>query len=95
MPALQQEGEKRSTLNLRVKAELRGLIDRAAEISGETLTDFVLGAAQRAAEERLLKQTLFKLSPEAFDLFVQQLDAPPAPNERLRRSLQAVPPWER
>jgi uncharacterized protein (DUF1778 family) len=51
MPAVQQPREKRDTLNLRIKPELRVLIDRAAGVSGRNRTDFVLGAARREAEE--------------------------------------------
>ncbi|MFL5253753.1 MAG: DUF1778 domain-containing protein [Rhodopila sp.] len=35
---------RRETLNLRIKPEERGLIDRAATITGKTRTDFVLEA---------------------------------------------------
>ncbi|HTA16351.1 MAG TPA: DUF1778 domain-containing protein [bacterium] len=37
------------TLNLRIKAELGRLIDRAADLSGRSRTDFVLEAARHAA----------------------------------------------
>ncbi|MCW5761197.1 MAG: DUF1778 domain-containing protein, partial [Phenylobacterium sp.] len=47
---------KRETLNLRIKPEVRDLIDRAAELQGRSRTDFVLDAARRAAEEALRDQ---------------------------------------
>ena len=86
---------KRETLNLRIKAEERGLIDRAARASGTTRTDFILDAARRAAEQTLLEQALIRVGPEAFDAFLARLDAPPAPNEQLRRTMRTPPPWER
>jgi len=49
-----QQTTRRDTLNLRIKPEERGLIDRAATITGKTRTDFVLEAARHAAEEALL-----------------------------------------
>ena len=85
---------RRDTLNFRIKAEDRGLIERAATITGKTRTDFVLDAARRAAEEALLNRTVFTVSPTAYAEFLARLDAPPEPNERLRRSMQAAPPWE-
>ena len=85
---------RRDTLNLRIKAEERGLIDRAATLTGKTRTDFVLEAARRAAEEALLDHTVFVASPDAHAAFLARLDEPPKPNERLRRTMQAVPPWE-
>jgi len=85
---------RRDTLNLRIKAEDRGLIDRAAKLTGKSKTVFVLEAARRAAEDALLDRRLLVVGPEAFDEFRARLDAPPHPNERLRRSLQSRAVWE-
>jgi uncharacterized protein (DUF1778 family) len=95
MPTLQQEKSRRETLNLRIKPELRGLIDRAAELTGKNRTDFVLNAARHAAEDALLDRTVFTVSPKAYAEFLARLDAPPRPNARLRRSLQTAAPWEK
>lgn len=89
-----QAPPRRDTLNLRIKPEERGLIDRAAMLTGKTRTDFVLEAARRAAEEALLDRTVFAVNPEAHAAFLARLDEPPKPNERLRRTMQTVPPWE-
>jgi len=85
---------KRETLNVRIKPEDRSLIDRAAALSGKSRTDFVLEAARRAAEDTLLDRTLFKVGPEAYAEFVARLDAPPAPNEKLRRMMKTPAAWE-
>lgn len=85
----------RETLNLRVSTSERGLIDRAAKSSGKTRTDFILGAARRAAEEELLERAMFVVSPAAYSQFLARLDAPPASNERLRITMKATPPWSK
>jgi uncharacterized protein (DUF1778 family) len=85
---------KRQSLNLRIKPEERGLIDRAAKTLGKNRTDFMLDAARRAAEEALLDRTIFTVSPKAYADFLARLDAPPQPNERLRRTLRTSAPWE-
>ena len=90
-----QEKTKRDTLNLRIKPELRGLIDRAAELSGKNRTDFVLDAARHAAEDALLDRTVFAFDSKAHASFLAKLDAPPRPNARLRRTLRTPPPWEK
>ena len=95
MPTLQPAQGRRDTLNLRIKPEMRGLIDRAAEMTGKNRTDFVLSAARRAAEDALLDQTVFAVSPNAYAEFLARLDAPPRPNDRLRRSLETPAPWEK
>jgi len=85
---------KRATLNVRIKPEDRNLIDRAARLLGKSRTDFLLESARRAAQDALLDQTLFKVSPTVYAEFVARLDAPPDPNERLRRTMTSPAPWE-
>lgn len=86
---------KRDTLNLRIKPEVRGLIDRAAKVRGKNRTDFILDAARSAAEETLLDQALLVVSPEAYAEFVARLDRAPAPNARLQKTLQTPAPWDK
>lgn len=86
---------RRDTLNLRIPAAERNLIDRAAQSAGKTRTDFILEAARRAAEETLLDRAVLAVSPEAYAEFLKRLDAPPQPTEQLRRTMQATPPWEK
>jgi len=95
MHSIDEQPSKRQTLNIRIKPEERGLIDRAARASGKTRTDFILDAARRAAENTLLEQTFIRVGPDAFNAFLARLDAPPEPNERLRKTMQTTPPWER
>ena len=95
MPVLQSAKGGRDTLNLRIKPELRGLIDRAAELTGKNRTDFVLPAARHAAEDAIMDRTVFAVDPKAYAEFLARLDAKPRPNARLRRSLKASAPWER
>lgn len=86
---------RRETLNLRIPAAVRSLIDRAAESSGKTRTDFILGAARRAAEEALLDRTVLSVNSTIYAQFLARLDEPPQPNDRLRRTMQTPPPWSK
>ena len=86
---------KRQSLNLRIKPEERGLIDRAAKTLGKNRTDFVLDAARSAAEDALLDRTVFTVSPKAYAEFLARLDAPPQPNKQLQKTLRTLAPWER
>ena len=90
----QPESNRREALNIRIKPEVRGLIDRAAKLAGKNRTEFVLEAACRAAEDTLLDRTIFTVSPKAYREFLERLDAAPKPNERLRRSMRTSAPWE-
>jgi len=86
---------KRESLNIRIKPDERGLIDRAAKARGKTRTDFILDAARLAAEEALLDQMLIVTSREAYAEFLTRLDQPPQPNERLRKTMQTPAPWDK
>ncbi|PBB91092.1 CopG family transcriptional regulator [Mesorhizobium sp. WSM3864] len=88
------DASKRSTLNMRIKPEERGLIDEAARTLGKTRTDFILDAARRMAEDTLLDRTLLRVSPQAQAEFLSLLDAPAKSNERLSKLMNASLPWE-
>lgn len=94
MRALTTATPKRDTLNIRIKPEERNLIDRAASVLGKTRTDFVLEAARIAAEEVVLDQRLIAVDPDAYVSFLTRLDMPAQSNERLRKTMQATPPWD-
>lgn len=86
---------RRETLNIRIRAQDRGLIEQAAASLGKTKTDFILDAARRAAEEALLDRHVLVVGRAAYDDFLARLDAPPAANPRLARTLATPAPWER
>ena len=94
MTVTEEKKAKRETLNLRVKPEVRALIDRAARLAGKNRSDFVLDAARQAAVNAILDRSVITLSAKAYAQFVARIDAPPRPNKRLRRTLQTPAPWE-
>ena len=75
---------KRERLEARVSAEQKALLQRAADLQGRTLSDFIIGSAQRAAEEIIREHTVITLTAQDSRAFVEALLNPPAPNERLR-----------
>src|SRR5258708_32150348 len=92
--AAKRPARPRETLNIRIHAEERDLIDRAAKTRGTNRTDFILDAARHAAEDTLLDRALISVSPKAYAELIARLDAPPKPNQRLRRTMRAQLPWE-
>ena len=66
-----------------------------APTTGKMRTDFILEAARRAAEETLLGRALTVVSPEACATFLERLDQPAQPNERLKKTMQVQAPWKR
>jgi uncharacterized protein (DUF1778 family) len=94
MPA-KPRAQRRETLNIRIKADERGMIDRAAQARGQNRTDFILEAARRAAEEALLDRTMLSVSEQAYREFLARLDAAPKPNTRLRKTMRSKAPWNK
>lgn len=54
----------------------------------------MLKAASRQAEDVLLDHTYFALDAKSFAAFQAMLGKPPAPTDRLRRTLEARVPWD-
>ena len=82
------------TINVRATRQQQQLIDRAAQASGKSRSEFILEAASMEAEHVLLDQTLFLLDDSAYESFSALLDNPPPPSESLRRLMQTPAPWE-
>ena len=80
-------------VSLRVREDIRDLIDRAAEVQGRSRSDFMIDAARRAAEEALLDRTLVRVDRQTFEHFLAVLDQPPA-GEGVDRLMRAPSPWK-
>jgi uncharacterized protein (DUF1778 family) len=81
-------------VNLRVRHDIRTLIDRAAKAQGKTRSDFMIDAARRAAEESLLDQALVRVDQVTYDHFLEVLDRPPD-GDGFERLMAASRPWDK
>lgn len=88
-------GEAKGSINLRIDAGVRQLIDEAATVLGKSRTEFMVESARREAIDVLLDQRLFALDPARFDAFADALENPPAPGPKLRALMGRVPAWEK
>ncbi len=80
-------------MNLRVREDVRDLIDQAARLHGKTRSDFMVEAARQAAENALLDQAFVKVDPETYAQFLSVLDHPPS-GEGYERLMRAPKPWK-
>ncbi len=87
--------DPKGSINLRIEAHTRQLIDDAAAVLGKTRTEFMVESARRQAIDTLLDQKLFVLNPERYDAFILALDNPPAPGKKLRSLLRRAPTWQK
>jgi uncharacterized protein (DUF1778 family) len=72
-------------INMRVSEHQERVLRAAADVSGETLSGFVLSVATERAEEVLERAQRIALSSEAFARFVGALDEPVEEMPTLRR----------
>ncbi len=80
-------------LGLRATPEQEAVLRRAAEASHKSLTDFVLDAAYRAAEQTLLDQRLFMVSGSQYQALLDMMDRPEADNPGLAELFSRRPVW--
>lgn len=81
-------------IHVRVKPDLRALIDQAATLAGKTRTEFILDASRTAAVNALLDRSLIEVDEAAYGRFLQALDEPPKVLPGMRRLLDVRAPWE-
>lgn len=86
---------KDDVIQIRASAATKGLLNRAAALRGQKLSEFMLDSARRQAEETILDQRNFFLDPDAHERFLAMLDAPANPTKELRARMRRKPIWER
>ena len=73
-------------LEARITRDALAIVRRAAEIQGRSVSDFVVAAAQEAAQKTVAEVEVIRLSREAQEKFVDLLLNPPPPNAALLRA---------
>ncbi|KAB2872800.1 MAG: DUF1778 domain-containing protein [Burkholderiaceae bacterium] len=73
-------------LEARMTTDQKALLQRAAALSGRTLSEFVLASAQEAAAKIVQEHETIRLSRSEQVAFVTALLQPGAPNARLRKA---------
>ena len=82
-----------TTVNLRLSAQARDLIDAAAAASGISRTEFMVESARRRAIDVMLDERLIGLEADEWRAFARALDEPPLPNTRLKELMARPAPW--
>jgi uncharacterized protein (DUF1778 family) len=86
---------KGDVIRIRASAETSAILNRAAALRGQKLSEFVLDSARRRAEETILDQRIFLLEPDAHRKLLAMLDKPAKPPNKLRKLLSRKPSWQR
>ena len=87
-------GPRSARLGLRTTPAQAALIQRAAEVKGKSVTEFVLSSACEKAEQTLLDQRFFSVAEEVWHEFQDALERPAQMKLSLRRLLSEPAVWE-
>jgi uncharacterized protein (DUF1778 family) len=79
---------KRERLEARISPEQKALFQRAADLTGRSLTDFVVSSVQAAAEEAIERHQVIRLSARDSLIFAEAILNPAEPNEHLRAAAE-------
>ena len=79
---------KQQRLQARITPDQKRLIERAAELRGTTVTEFVVASAQQAASETIKDFEVLTLRDRARKVFVDAILNPPLPNKAVRTAVR-------
>jgi uncharacterized protein (DUF1778 family) len=85
-PAKKQTACER--VEARVSRDLKQLFQRAADLQGITLSDFIISSSRKAALQTVEEQHVIKLSVRDSRRFLKALISPGRPNAKLRAALR-------
>jgi uncharacterized protein (DUF1778 family) len=88
-----QPVRKDDVIQIRASAETKAVLNRAAALRGQKLSEFMLDSARRQAEEAILDQRIFFLDAKAHEKFLALLDSPTRRNRGLKALMARKPAW--
>ena len=80
---------RNARLEARVSSDQKNFFQRAAALSGRTLSEFVIDSTQAAAARIVQEHELIRLSREEQLAFVSALLSPPEPGARLHKAVES------
>jgi uncharacterized protein (DUF1778 family) len=87
---MQTTNEKRSKtrLDFRVSVESKTIIEQAASLSGQTVSDFAVTTLVKSAQEVISQKQQTKLSQRDFKMFLEMLENEDEPNDNLKNAAE-------
>ncbi|MGB8818596.1 MAG: DUF1778 domain-containing protein [Rhizobiaceae bacterium] len=88
-PKTSKDSAKRAIMkSMRIDTQTCNVIERAAAITGDSFTHFVIQAALAKAHNALIDEAFFPISQEAYDQLGDMLQNPPELSERMKADIQ-------
>lgn len=93
-PSPAPRARKDDVIQIRASAGTKEMLNRAAALRGQKLSEFMLASARREAEEAILDQRTFFASPADHAKFLAMLDAPAPISAAAKARLKRRAIWE-
>ena len=81
---------KKQRIDLRLTDDDKSLIEEAAAMSNQTITQFMVASASERAAQVIEQHRRLVLNEESWDLVMEALSNPPAPNARLNSAAKRL-----
>jgi uncharacterized protein (DUF1778 family) len=78
---------RKQRLEARITREQKRLIERAAQLRGTSVTDFIVSELQEAAAATIRNSETLELRDDAREAFLKALLNPPEPNSAARAAM--------
>lgn len=86
MKTIDAKSPKTARLEARVSVDEKKLLQHAAALQGQSLTEFLVSCAHNAAQKTVQEHETMELSARDRKAFVAALLKPPAPGKRLKKA---------
>lgn len=81
---------KKQRIDLRLTDDDKSMIEEAAAMTNQTITQFMVSSASERAAEVIEQHRRLVLNEASWDRVMQAISNPPAPNERLKRTAKRL-----
>ncbi len=85
MPAL-----KKQRIDLRLNEDDKHMIEEAAAMTNQSISQFMVSTASERAAEVIDQHRRLLLNEESWNLVMEAIINPPAPNDRLKRAAKRL-----
>lgn len=81
---------KKQRIDLRLNEDDKNMIEEAAAITNQSISQFMVSTASERAAEVINQHRRLILNEESWDLVMDAISNPPLPNDRLKRSAKRL-----
>ncbi|EAA1524033.1 DUF1778 domain-containing protein [Salmonella enterica] len=81
---------KKQRIDLRLNEDDKNMIEEAAAITNQSISQFMVSTASERAAEVINQHRRLILNEKSWDLVMDAISNPPLPNDRLKRSAKRL-----